>query len=163
MMPAPAALRAALSEALEDEFKARATYRAVIERFGEVRPFVNLIESEQRHIQALERLCEKYGVTPPRDRVKVEVPETLLEACRSGVDAEIENGAMYERLLAATRGHADVQRVLRRLQAASQERHLAALQRCVDREGLGRGPGAGAARGAGRCGAGRQRRRRRGA
>jgi hypothetical protein len=36
----------ALREVLEDEYRARATYRAVIERFGPVQPFVNILEAE---------------------------------------------------------------------------------------------------------------------
>ena len=43
----------AMHDALEDEYKARATYRKVIERFGRVRPFVNIIQAEERHIEAL--------------------------------------------------------------------------------------------------------------
>lgn len=45
--------RAALDHALDDEYRARATYRAVLARFGLVRPFVNIVESEGRHIEAL--------------------------------------------------------------------------------------------------------------
>lgn len=42
-----------LNEALLDEYKARDTYRKVIDSFGAVRPFVNIVEAEQRHIEAL--------------------------------------------------------------------------------------------------------------
>lgn len=34
-------LAAALTEALQDEYKACATYRAILEQFGPVRPFIN--------------------------------------------------------------------------------------------------------------------------
>jgi hypothetical protein len=43
----------ALCEALDDEYKARATYRKVIEAFGPIRPFVNIVEAEDRHAKAL--------------------------------------------------------------------------------------------------------------
>ena len=36
---------AALREALEDEYKAQATYRKVIEKFGGIRPFINIVET----------------------------------------------------------------------------------------------------------------------
>ena len=39
----------ALQLALEDEYRAEAMYEAVIEDFGEVRPFINIIEAERRH------------------------------------------------------------------------------------------------------------------
>jgi len=50
---------------IEDEYKARATYRRVIETFGSVQPFSNIVESEGRHISALLSLFERYDLTPP--------------------------------------------------------------------------------------------------
>ena len=55
----------ALSEALDDEYKARATYRKVIECFGPVRPFVNIVEAEDRHVAALLAQFRRLGATPP--------------------------------------------------------------------------------------------------
>ena len=46
-------LRRVLTEALNDEYKARATYQLVTRTFGEIRPFINIVEAENRHIQAL--------------------------------------------------------------------------------------------------------------
>ncbi len=43
----------ALLEALDDEYKAAVTYAQVIDDFGPIRPFVNIIEAERRHIEAL--------------------------------------------------------------------------------------------------------------
>lgn len=128
-------LAAALFEALQDEYKARATYRAILNRFGSVRPFINILESEERHIQALLPLFNRYGIPVPEDNwsAQVEVPDSLAQACEGGVQAEIENGAMYERLLAMTAVYPDVQQVFRQLQRASQQNHLPAFQRCVAR------------------------------
>ncbi|MGD9658363.1 MAG: DUF2202 domain-containing protein [Methylocystis sp.] len=124
----------ALREALDDEYKARATYQSVIDRFGPVRPFVNIIEAEERHASALLRLFERYGVEPPKDRWagRVPAPSSLEAACEAGVEAEIENAAMYERLLAQV-SDARVRGVLMRLQEASQLRHLPAFRRCAER------------------------------
>ncbi|MFW6264227.1 MAG: ferritin-like domain-containing protein [Cyanobacteriota bacterium] len=145
-------LTKALIEALEDEYKARATYRLVIQKFGEIRPFVNIIEAEERHIQALLPLFEKYQIPIPVDdwENRVQIPESVLSACQAGVQAEIENGEMYERLLALTSDFPDVQRVFLNLQRASQENHLRAFQRCVQRAGNpggSRGKGRGKGRG----------------
>jgi rubrerythrin len=127
--------RAALDEALDDEYKASATYSKVIEVFGQVRPFINIIESEDRHISALLSLYRKFGLTPPEDKWdgKIEAPATLADACRAAVEGGIENAAMYERLL-ATIDDTDVREVLERLQAASRDNHLPAFRRCVARE-----------------------------
>jgi rubrerythrin len=133
-----------LREALEDEFRARAAYRKVIEAFGPVRPFVNIVEAEDRHAQALLALFAAFGVEPPPDSwpERVGAPASFAEACRAGVQAEIMNEAMYDRLLRRT-SHPAVLAVLRRLQRASRERHLPAFQRCLARESgaSGRGPG----------------------
>jgi len=153
---ADAATQAAMCEALDDEYKACASYRAVIAAFGAVRPFVNIVEAEARHAAALLALFARFGLTPPADRWagKIEPPESLAAACAAAVAAEIENGEMYERLLAAI-GHPAVRAVMLRLQAASCDNHLPAFRRCLDRERGGRG---GRRREGG--GGGRRRRRR---
>lgn len=124
----------ALKEALDDEYKACATYRKVIEAFGPVRPFINIVEAEERHVAALLRQFERLGITPPGDEWtdRIEAPESLASACEAAIAAEIENGAMYDRLLAAVDDPA-VRNVLENLQSASQERHLPAFRRCLAR------------------------------
>jgi hypothetical protein len=93
-------LEKALVEAINDEYKARATYRRVINKFGEIRPFVHIIESEERHIQALIPLFKKYRIAIPVDdwENNVEAPSSVTKACQIGVHSEIENRSMYERL-----------------------------------------------------------------
>ncbi len=132
-----------LNEALLDEYKARDTYRKIIETFGAVRPFVNIVEAEQRHIESLLTLYEKYDVPlPPIPKPnQIDIPDSLLKACQMGVNAEIENLTMYDRLIEAI-DLPDVVAVLQRLQAASRDNHLPAFQRCVERGGeAGPGPG----------------------
>jgi hypothetical protein len=134
----------ALNEALDDEYRAWATYDQVMADFGEVPPFSNIREAEARHIEALCVLFERYGLPVPENPWpgKVERYASLRAACEAGIAAEIANGEMYDRLLASTQ-RADILAVLRNLQAASQQRHLAAFQRCTHgAAGGGRGPGA---------------------
>jgi len=149
--------RADLIAALDDEYMARATYARVIADFGEVRPFSNIVEAEGRHIEALVRLFERYGVRVPADTSpgRVSSSSSLHEACVAAVAAEVENAALYERLLAGT-DRADVLAVYKNLQEASQERHLPAFRRCVERGDRSPGEGRGAHRW------GQQQRRRRG-
>ncbi|MDY6899434.1 MAG: DUF2202 domain-containing protein [Cyanobacteriota bacterium] len=130
-------LEKALIEALNDEYKARATYSAVISKFGAIRPFTNIVESEERHIQALLSLFRKYEIPIPVDNWAdiVKAPASVLEACQTGVSGEIENREMYQKLLAITPEYPDVQRVFLNLQRASQENHLPAFQRCAERSG----------------------------
>ena len=125
---------AALSEALEDEYKARATYAKVIETFGPVRPFINIVEAEGRHASALIRQFKRLGLQVPEDNWagKVQAPPSLAAACADAVTGEIENAAMYDRLLAAVDDPV-VRDVLLNLQDASQNRHLPAFKRCLAR------------------------------
>ena len=137
-------LKNALVEAIHDEYKSRATYRLVISTFGEIRPFINIVEAEGRHIKALLPLFEKYGIAVPEDdwSSRIEPASSILEACRQGVEDETENAEMYDRLLDSTKEYPDVQAVLMNLQRASKENHLPAFQRCAEggqNQGKGRG------------------------
>jgi hypothetical protein len=146
-----ATLTEVLNEALLDEYKARDTYRKIIDTFGAVRPFISIVEAEQRHIESLLPLYKKYDIPlpPEPDPEQIVVPDSLLKACEMGVAAEIENLTMYDRLIEAT-DLPDVVEVLRRLQAASRDNHLPAFQRCVERGGTTNGRGSGRGRGPGR-------------
>lgn len=121
----------ALCEALDDEYKARATYGAAISAFGPVTPFINIIQSEDRHVEALLRLFASRGWTAPADPYwgKVTIPGTFEEACRVAIQAEIDNVALYDRLNRLAAGDAEILSVFGNLQWASQERHLPAFQR----------------------------------
>jgi len=132
-----------LNEALSDECKARDTYQKIIETFGPVRPFINIVEAERAHIRLLLPLYEKYAIPlPPEfDPDQVVIPDSLLVACQLGVEAEVANVAMYDRLIAAA-DLPDVVEVLTRLQTASRDHHLPAFWRCVEKRGKqGAGPG----------------------
>lgn len=137
--------KAMLLEALDDEYKARALYRLVIKRFGPVRPFINIVEAEATHAGALEGLCARFGIPLPADEWErtLQPPSSILEACRAGVQGEIDNIAMYDRFLRET-NEPEVRALFRRLQARSRDAHLPAFERCVARggeAGNGTGPG----------------------
>ncbi|WP_068805979.1 ferritin-like domain-containing protein [Thauera phenolivorans] len=139
-----------LHEALDDEYHAWATYDQVISDFGEVAPFIHIRDAEGRHIEALLSLFRQFALPVPDNTWpgRVERYPSLLAACEAGVAAEIANAEMYDRLLAAV-GRPEILEVLRRLQEASQQRHLPAfercVERCVERGGAGGGPGRGGA------------------
>ena len=141
----------ALHEALDDEYFAWTTYDQVTRDFGEVPPFSNIRDAEARHIEALRSLYERYALSVPENAWpgRVKRFDSLHSACEAAVTAEIANAELYERLLAATE-RPDILSVLRNLQEASQQRHLPAFQRCVQRDGRG-GFRQGARRGRGGC------------
>lgn len=158
--------KAMLLEALNDEYKARAFYRLVLKTFGPIQPFVNIVEAEDTHARALERLCERYGIPLPVDEWDrtLQPPASVLEACRAAVEGEIENIAMYDRFLKSTE-MSDIRALFQRLQARSRDAHLPAFLRCVARGGeAGRARGQGGPPSSGtRAGSGPRRRRGRGA
>ena len=141
-MSAPSSsVHQALCAALDDEYKARATYAAVIDRFGPVRPFVNIIQSEQRHINALQMLFRRRAWAIPDDPYggRIEPPPSLEEACRLGVQAELDNVALYERLNDLAADDEEVLTVFANLRAASQQRHLPAFLHGSQGHGCGGG------------------------
>lgn len=121
-----------LKKALDDEYKAQATYDTVISKFGNVRPFIMIVRAEEQHIAALKSLFDKYGISIPENPyVNVSIPETVKQACQTGVDAEIENVRLYrEDLLPTVSGYQDITAVFTNLMNASETKHLPAFERC---------------------------------
>ncbi|WP_216644144.1 hypothetical protein [Thioclava sp. JE_KL1] len=140
-LPAHAALTSAehraVLAALDDEYHAQATYRAIMERFGAVRPFSNIERAEISHAAALIGVLRQNGLPVPANpylsgaKPLAPVPGTLAEACALGVQAEMANSGLYDgRLLPAVAGNGQLTQILTRLRDASQNKHLPAFQRC---------------------------------
>ena len=125
-----------LLDALDDERKAEATYAAVIEKFGPVRPFTNIISAERRHAAAVENQMDRLGFEIPENpwQGRVDAPSSLAIACEQAVQAEIENVALYDRLVPLI-ADAKVRHVFERLRDASRDNHLPAFRRHLARHG----------------------------
>lgn len=129
--------QSALLAALDDEYRAEAFYAAVIDKFGAVRPFSNIINAERRHSDMVGDLMAEYGVEQPENKylgapeTVASVPATLAEACQMGVEAEILNRDLYDKeLMPATADYPDIVVVMQRLRDASETKHLPAFRRC---------------------------------
>jgi len=123
----------ALDEAINDEYKALATYEAVVEEFGTVRPFSMIIGAEEQHIASLKAIYDKYGLVVPENTwaSKVSVPTSLEEACQTGVEAEIANAALYkDELLPVVVDYEDITWIFTSLMEASEGKHLPAFEKC---------------------------------
>ena len=132
--------QAALGSALQDERHAEAFYAAVMAKFGDARPFSNIIKAERQHEAMLIGLYGTYGIAVPENSYATgaqkapAAPETLVEACKIGVEAEIANRDLYDgKLLPAVAAYPDITRVMQSLRDASEENHLPAFQRCAGR------------------------------
>lgn len=140
--PLPAIVTESLNLALADERLALATYQAILSKFGDIRPFVNIAQAEQRHVEALLAIYARYGIPVPTAQPQVDPATLTLDItglCQIGVAAEIENIRLYdEELLPNVKAYPDIFSVLRALRNASANNHLPAFQRCASRR---RGPG----------------------
>ena len=121
-----------LTEFLIDEHKALATYESIMSDFGATQPFASIARAEEQHIAALERLFSRYDVTLPQiptfDIPSFGSPE---EAAAAAVQAEIDNAALYDRLLSEI-DNPDVVQVAGNLRDASLYKHLPAFEAAAD-------------------------------
>lgn len=125
-------LHQAVRIALYDEYEARAFYLRVVEAFGEQAPFSNIIRSEERHIEQLYKLCDRFGIPRPLDPFMQElrVEPTWLANCLRAVDAELCNANLYTDLLQFV-VEPEVINTFQRLQSASLNNHLPAFQQAA--------------------------------
>ena len=132
-------LEAMLEYAIQDEYLARQEYESIMKEYGEINPFANIIKAEEYHIELLTGLYDDYDLTLPEDTAidYVVVPESVDLTYEIGVQAEIDNIAMYEKFLEQDLPD-DVRVVFTELRDAS-ENHLAAFEKGP--RGGGRGNG----------------------
>lgn len=113
----------------DGEYAAVAHYQAVLDLYGDVEPYATIKESEERHIEALIRQLNRYGVSIPDNPYLgvVEAPGDLETAAREWAEGEILNVEMYDRLIEQATDDRLV-RVLENLRRASLEQHLPAFE-----------------------------------
>ncbi len=119
------------------EYAASASYQAVITKFGPVEPYVSIQAAEERHIGALTRQLQRLGVTVPPNPYtgKIPAPTELVAASTAWATGEVNNVAMYDRLLASVSSDAALTRVFGNLRRASQDMHLPAFRAAADNGG----------------------------
>ncbi len=119
--------------AAQDEYLARAEYAAIMDKFGVIRPFGNIIKAEESHLAWLKDAFAAFKLSFPADGsgAYIQAPATLLESYKAGVQAEIDNIAMYDRFLATALvqrpENQDLKVLFANLRNAS-ENHLRAFQ-----------------------------------
>lgn len=122
-----------LTYAVQDEYLAHGEYAAIIEEFGNRNPYVNIMRSEEVHLSFLEDVYASYNLEFPADESAdhLIIPGDLLEAAETGVQAEIDNIAMYEKFLTYDLPDNLIE-VFTALRDGSLS-HLSAFQKQVDR------------------------------
>ncbi len=123
-------LKSALDVVYQDEFDARSRYEGVLEDFGSVKPFSNIVLAEGRHMAALEQLYGLLKIEKPILQPFGDSPfSTISAACIASVEAEIRNVQLYDKFLEII-AEEQVRSVFQLLRDASADRHLPAFRRC---------------------------------
>lgn len=152
----PAEVAEGLTFSREEERMARDLYRFFADRYDGDRPFSNIVDSEQRHFDAIGRLLTRYGLADPSagraagryadpaiqrlyDTWKAQGSRSLQAAFAVGVDLENRDIADLEKSAATPGLPDDVRTVYSNLLQASRN-HLAAFTRAAER---GSAPGQG--------------------
>jgi hypothetical protein len=119
--------------AIQDEYLARGEYEYVLNKFGDQRPFNNIVMAEEQHIADLKILFTNYKLAVPADASKDHIipPAGVDEALKIGVQAEIDNIAMYKSFLNRDLPD-DVKSTFNLLRSGS-ESHLEAFQNNLNR------------------------------
>lgn len=119
------------------EYAAAAMYQAVIDEFGPVEPYVTIKAAEERHISALIRQLDRYGVDVPVNPYLgvVAAPADLTSAAKAWAIGEIENVEMYDKLLLGSTD-SNLERVLTNLRRASLDSHLPLFEAAAENGGV---------------------------
>lgn len=107
-------------------------YQKTIDKFGQVLPFINIVDAEIRHQESLAKLFQKYGLDVPLSQWKdseITTFSTLQASCANCYQAEIDNIAIYDKILKLDLP-ADVRMVFENNRSASLNKHLPAFANC---------------------------------
>ncbi|MFY7912891.1 MAG: ferritin-like domain-containing protein [Emticicia sp.] len=125
-------VKLALNEAIQDEYKAMLFYQKTIDKFGQVTPYVNIVDAEVKHQQSLAKLFQNYGLEVPMSQWKdseITTFSSVQASCANCYQAEIDNIALYDKYLSLDLPD-DVRKVFENNRAASLNKHLPAFTNC---------------------------------
>lgn len=120
----------------DGEYAALASYQAVLDEYGDVEPYLTIMNAEAKHADALIRQLERLDVEVPENPYLglIPAPENLTAAAEAWAEGEILNVEMYDQLLAQT-SDSQITRVLTNLRRASLESHLPAFELAAENGG----------------------------
>ena len=125
-------VKLALNEAIQDEYKAMLFYQKTIDKFGQVMPYVNIVDAEVKHQESLAKLFQNYGLEVPASQWKdseITTFSSVQASCANCYQAEIDNIALYDKYLSLDLPD-DVRKVFENNRAASLNKHLPAFANC---------------------------------
>jgi hypothetical protein len=125
-------VKIALNEAIQDEYKAMLFYQKTIDKFGQVMPYINIVDAEVKHQESLAKLFQNYGLAVPTSQWKdseITTFSSVQASCANCYQAEIDNIALYDKYLSLDLPN-DVRKVFENNRAASLNKHLPAFANC---------------------------------
>lgn len=138
-------LKATLTESIKDEQRSQAFYAAVMKKFGDVRPFSNIVRAEGMHEKLVADLMKARSMEVPSNAFaqkknesdadfikRMKVPATLKEACQMAAKVEKDQGPFYEAFMKMELPN-DVRSTFTKLRDDSLNKHLRAFERCAGR------------------------------
>jgi hypothetical protein len=123
----------AMDRAIQDEYHAEQIYSRVLEDFGNVLPFANVVYAETRHSESIARIYLNHEIAAPEslwNRDNVPRFRSVPEACAAAAVEEQKNISMYDELLRLELPD-DVERVMTTNREASLSSHLPAFRLCA--------------------------------
>ena len=116
----------------DGEYAAAASYQAVIDTYGQVEPYATILSQELKHIDALIRQLDRFGVAVPANPYlgNIAAPADLQTAAEAWAEGEILNVEMYDRLITASID-STLNRVFDNLRSASLNSHLPLFQQAA--------------------------------
>lgn len=121
-----------LTRTLQGEYRTDAIYQGVLNDFGQIQLFVNVLGAEARHSAIVgQRFTVRGLAVPPSTSSVATVPHfaTVTAACAAGAAAERDIVAKYDELLRADLPP-DVRQAFTNIREASLLNHLPAFERC---------------------------------
>lgn len=137
-------MKALLTEGLKEEYMAHATYAAINVKFGNKRPFSNIVRAEEKHKQVFIKLFEARKFEIPKDTYvqgksestddynkRLNIPETWKGALELGLKIENEDVKFLGDALKSPDLPQDVKASFEQLLKVSRDNHADAFKRSL--------------------------------
>lgn len=137
-------LKATLTEGLQEEYMAHATYAAINKKFENKRPFANIVKAEAKHAQMFVQLFNVRKWEVPKDEFlqkkdeseidytkRLKIPANWTDALKLGLKIENEDVKFLSKALESNELPKDVKSTFERLLIVSRDHHAAAFKRAL--------------------------------
>lgn len=121
-----------LVKAIDNEYKLESYYQAVVNKYGDKRPFIMILGAEDQHIAVLNSLFQKYGLSVLANTWGNQAYSinSFIEACQVSANYERNTVSLFNSLLKEVSNYPDLNQVYTSIKDASLNNHLPAFEKC---------------------------------